>query len=206
MSAAVIHPGTKEGMTVSPIKLVAIFTALLSLCMISLGSDMERSAIARIIAQAQPPTGPSTLVQHLDDAKEAQIGIIRNNFLMFVIAGGSFAGAITSMCLRWAYAKTNKITLPSTMLGAYFTVSWLSSFFCSPAILKKWFSETPEDCLAYSFLVAMGAWAGWEVISIIADRCKKAAQRYGWAGVAGEITGRPKDEESAPTKPTTPTT
>jgi hypothetical protein len=202
MAVAALDIRSKEGHHVSPIKLVAICTALFSLCMISLGSEIERKAIAVVKATytAAQAGQPATLTAAPDS--DAKLGIIRNNFLMFIIAGGAFGGAVTCVCLRMAYASIGNKVLGKPILGAYFTVSLMTSFFCTPTIMKKWFSEAPEDCLTYSFLVAVGSWGAWEVVAIILDRLKLAATYRGIAGLKEELTGNTRDVTGVPSNPT----
>lgn len=177
-------------------KAMAVCLGLFSLLMTGLGADMESRAIKAITSShsgAYAATGD----------EEQKIEIVRDRFLMFLVGGGSFAGAVVCVVLRRVWAKAGSTDGTKEMMGAYFVVSMLSSLFCVPASLKYYFkSDSPETAFAVSFLGAGCVWVAWECLFAIGARLKKAAKERGILGVKDEILGgNSRDVTAVPANP-----
>lgn len=127
--------------------------------------------------------------EKLQDAKD----ILRDSFLLAWMVGGLIPGGCVGVWIR----SLTKIA----EIGKTFGVSVFTSFCTAPYIITKYFEASPSTCLLIGFLVSVGAWVIWEVALICTSRVKKAAQKYGWVGVAGELTGRSRDVTSVPSTP-----
>ncbi len=185
-----------EGLNeMSSTKLAAVCLVLLSILMTGLGSEMEASAI-KAVRQHTYAANPSPRGAGYEmmaepakaDKTEEKIEIIRDRFLMFLIGGGAFGGAVVCVVIRRAWADNDK-DKTRMMMGAYFSVSILTSVFVSPLAIKKFLPPGPEECFAGAFALAFFAWLIYELLAIIGVRLKKAAEARGWLGVKDEILG-----------------
>jgi len=194
-----------EGMLeMSHTKLFAVCLGLFSLLMTGLGSDMEWRAIKSVKSASYYHAGPGMYGAVAGPEEvEAKLEIIRDRFLMFLVFGGSFAGAVVCVVLRRVWAKQSGESTRE-MMAAYFVVSLLSAIFCAPACLKYYFkTDSPEMAFLCSFLGAGCVWVAWEILFAIGGRLKKAATDRGWLGVKEEILGgNTQDVTSVPAKPT----
>ena len=184
------------------IKLMAIILGVWTIGITVTGSEIERNAIKILHSQNSKivATTTATTLQQ-DQIKEAdQEGIIRNSFLMFLIGGGSFGGAVVCVILWISTTQVEKRkaidnkNLPVSERGiqsiaSYFTVSLLTAIFLSPLTLKQWRVFGPEECFAGSFLMAVGAWVMWGITHAIGARFLKAAETKGIGGVIDEAKG-----------------
>ena len=178
-------------------KMLAVCIGLFSLLMTGLGSDMESKAIKAI----KSGYSHGSYASMAEDSKEDKIEIVRDRFMMFLVGGGAFAGAMVCVILRRVWAKeANEKT--KEMMAAHFVVSFFSALFCIPASLKYYFKTgSPEMAFLCSFLGAVVVWGVWEIVFAIVARFKKAAIDRGIAGVREEITGNSQVVTSVPAKP-----
>lgn len=173
----------------------AIIVVLFSTAMASALSKIESSFdLVSSHAAAEHRYGASAYADEqskdkLQDAKD----ILRDSFLLAWMVGGLIPGGCVGVWIR-SLTKMAEI-------GKTFGVSVFTSFCTAPYIITKYFEASPSTCLLIGFLVAVGAWVIWEVALICTDRLKKAAQKYGWIGVAGELSGHTRDITSVPSKP-----
>lgn len=167
-------------------KILAVCLGLFTVMMTGLGADLESRAIKSVLKSYSHGASYGQLgTPALDD----KIDIIRDQFRMFLIFGGAFGGAVVCVLLRLALTDPAKLKLTRTLLGAYFAVSLLSSIFCTPFLLKHYYTCQAEECFAGSFLLAASVWGLWEIVFVIIARLKQAAVDRGWAGVVGEVKG-----------------
>lgn len=195
------------------IKLVACCFALFTVVMAGVCGEWEERELAKLhfksyrVNHEVPLSDQGRLMQQDDDPKE----IIRNRYLMLLVAGGAFGGAVVCVMLRLALAK--KIKLPNgaeqaelsrqklQKLSCFFTVSLLTSLFCSGWVIKKYFGTDADAMFMGSFLLAAGNWVAWEVLAIIGEQLKEAAKKRGWLGVKDALTGTMiATQESPPLK------
>lgn len=183
------------------IKLYAALLAIFSVFMVGVGSEMEASAIKHVKMVVQGGGGAvddpriakaQAKLEDLITKEKENVGIIRDRFSMFLIAGGAFGGAVVCLLLRLAMGNdpsdpVKKMTRAA--MASYFTVSLLSSIFLCPYALKRWLNSEPEECFAWSFLGAVFAWVMWGIGHAIGKRVLKAAEARGWLGVKDEILG-----------------
>lgn len=179
-------------------KLMAIILGVWTIGITVAGSEIERNAIKTLHSQNSKivATTTATTLQQ-DQIKEAdQEGIIRNSFLMFLIGGGSFGGAVVCVIL-WistTQVEKRKAIDNKKSIASYFTVSLLTAIFLSPLTLKQWRVFGPEECFAGSFLMAVGAWVMWGITHAIGARFLKAAETKGIGGVIDEAKGHGEDK------------
>lgn len=186
-------------------KLMAIILGIWTIGVTVAGSEIERNIIKTLHKQDSPIVATTTM-QHEQPKEVDQEGIIRNSFLMFLIGGGSFGGAIVCVIL-WIsttqiekHKAINNKNFPVQEQGiqsiaSYFTVSLLTAIFLSPITLKRWFIFGPEECFAGSFLMAVGAWVMWGIIHAIGARFLKAAETKGIGGVIDEAKGHGEEKK-----------
>lgn len=202
MNAAVVINHNMEGeKDMQHTKILAVALALFTLLMTSVGAELESRAI-RAVRSSGEHSSHNYGATLTETKEEAKIEIIRDRFTMFLIGGGSFGGAVVCVLLRRAWAK-DVTERTRAMMATYFIVSLCSSVFCSPLMLKKYFSSEAEEAFAYSFLLAVASWVFWECAFAIGSRMKKAAEERGWGGIKGELLGgNNATVTSVPTKPT----
>lgn len=193
------------------IKLVACCFALFTVVMAGVCGEWEERELARLhfksyrVNREVPLADPGQLMPAAeDDPKE----IIKNRYLMLLVAGGAFGGAVVCVMLRLALAKriklpngTEQAELSRQKLSCFFTVSLLTSLFCSGWIIKKYVGTDADAMFMGSFLLAAGNWVAWEVLAIIGEQLKEAAKKRGWLGVKDALTGTMiATQESPPLK------
>ena len=179
-------------------RLSAVVIVLFSATMASGLSRIESAAgvISSYAKVASIKTGSYATSISAEDSKEKlqdAKDILRDSFLLAWMVGGLIPGGCVGVWIR----SLTKIA----EIGKTFGVSVFTSFCTAPYIITKYFEASPSTCLLIGFLVSVGAWVIWEVALICASRVKKAAQKYGWVGVAGELTGSSRDVTSAPSTP-----
>lgn len=181
-------------------KLSAIALVFLTWLMANVVTQLEASfnvVATHATMTTHPRTYATTAGDKADDAKLAKdVEILRDSFLLSWIAGGCVLGACVGI---WIRALTEVFAIAKT-----FGVSLFTSFCSTPWVIKTYFSAAPETCFFVGFLVAVGAWIGWEAALAIATRVKDAAVRNGWAGVKTELMGGAKPNEPAIMTPTSP--
>lgn len=167
-------------------KLASVILGLFTVIMTVIGADVERNAIKAVHA--------TTAIMHASPEKEAaDEGVIRSRFLMFLVGGGSFGGAVVCVLLWLSIPKTSKdgheVKKNHHSITSHFSVSLLTAIFLTPLILKKWFNYEPEECFAGSFMLAVSAWVLWGIAYAIGNRMLKAAEKSGLSGVKDEVLG-----------------
>lgn len=181
----------QRGMDTGNMKLFVICSTLLTLVVTGLGAELEQKALEHL------STAPRAIVA--PDSRPPEpitIEIIRDRFLMLVTAISAIGGGVVCVMLRIAWSNKSivdgkEVTAVSRFLiNAFFSVSVITSMATTPWTVKRYLHNTPEDCSLVAFLVAVGAWVGWEIIAIIGERIKKAAESRGIAGVKDELAGR----------------
>lgn len=199
MFLSIPHPHRAESLfDMSSTKLLAVCIGMFSLIMTGVGSEMEAQAIKAISTGHTYAGRYGTLAA---DDKESKLEIVRDRFLMFLAGGGSFAGAAVCVILRRAFAD-QKTTITREMMAAWFTVSFLSALFCSPAFMRYYCkSDTPELMFFVSFSGAVVVWGFWECAFILVGRFKKAATDRGIGGLKDEITGNTATVNVVPAQP-----
>ena len=149
--------------------LVTFVVVLLSLVGASVTSHLEEQSRLLIIAQAiLNQERPTILRDHL-------------NFLW--VAGGAILGGYVAVALRQVTGLFHIVRC--------FAVAVATALAVTPYLLVTYFGPAivPESCFLLGFLIAVGAWLAWEVVSILAMRLKKAARERGWMGVKEEVIG-----------------
>lgn len=179
-----------RGMDTGNMKLFVICSTLLTLVVTGLGAELEQKALEGL------STAPHAMVAPETKAEPVTKEIIRDRFLMLVTAIASIGGGVVCVMLRIAWSKKLMIegkevsAVSRFLINAFFSVSVITSMAVTPWTVKKYMHDTPEDCSLVAFLVSVGAWVGWEIIAIIGERLKKAAESRGIAGVKDELAGR----------------
>ncbi|MFO0812393.1 MAG: hypothetical protein U0796_04190 [Gemmatales bacterium] len=149
--------------------LVTFVVVLLSLVSAGVTSQLEEQSRLLIIAQAiLNQERPTILRDHL-------------NFLW--VAGGAILGGYVAVALRQVTGLFHIVRC--------FAVAVATALAVTPYLLVTYFGPAiaPESCFLLGFLIAVGAWLAWEVVSILALRLKKAARERGWLGVKEEVMG-----------------
>lgn len=197
-------------------KLIAVFLGLFTVVMTGIGAELEYRAIKSVrhasTNQVHPRVGAVALSYPADDSKtlEQKIDIIRDQFKMFLIFGGAFGGAMVCVLIRLAFSirgvqaavaagkNSDTLVIPRALFAAYFTVSLLSSVFCTPLILKHqhWIACDPEECFGGSFLLAACVWVFWELAAILGDRMKTSMSRWGIWGTVRELRGEQQQDSN----------
>ena len=147
--------------------LATFFIVLLSLVGASVTSQLEEQSKLVIIAQAiLNQERPTVLRDHL-------------NFLW--VAGGAILGGYVAVALRQVTGLF--------LIVRCFAVAVATALAVTPYLLVTYFGPAiaPESCFLLGFLIAVGAWLAWEVLSILALRLKRAARQRGWLGVKEEV-------------------
>lgn len=149
--------------------LVTFVVVLLSLVSAGVTSQLEEQSRLLIIAQAiLNQERPTILRDHL-------------NFLW--VAGGAILGGYVAVALRQVTGLFHIVRCIAVAVATALAVTpYLLVTYFGPAI-------APESCFPLGFLIAVGAWLAWEVVSILALRLKKAARERGWMGVKEEVMG-----------------
>lgn len=180
-----------RGMDTGNMKLFVICSTLLTLVVTGLGAELEQKALEGLSTAPHAMIAPDSR-----PAEPVTREIIRDRFLMLVTAIAAIGGGVVCVMLRIAWSK--KVTIDGKevsavsqfLINAFFSVSVITSMALTPWLVKKYMHDTPEDCSLAAFLVSVGAWVGWEIIAIIGERLKKAAESRGINGVKDELAGR----------------
>jgi len=195
MSFALPHNQIQQGPKGMYTKILATIFAAFTIFMTMIGADAERTAIKAIHRE------PVVYATADGDGKEVKAeGIIRDRFLMFLVGGGSFGGAVVCVLLwltasrseRRRMIQSKDIPVDETgfrSIAGYFTVSLLTAIFLTPVVLKRWLNHEPEECFAVSFMMAVSAWVLWGIVHAIGRRFLKAAEDRGIGGLKEEVLG-----------------
>jgi hypothetical protein len=179
-------------------RLSAVAIVLFSATMASALSKVE-SAAGFVACHAKVSSNYAGLASAIaaDDAAKEKLqdakDILRDSFLLAWMVGGVIPGGCVGVWIR-SLTKMAEI-------GKTFGVSVFTSFCSAPYLITKYFETSPSTCLLVGFMVSVCAWVGWEIALICTERMRKAAQKYGWIGVAGEITGHSQDVTGVTVKP-----
>lgn len=165
----------------------ATFLALFSVLMMGVGAEVESNAIRRVVSkyQATPANGNLVKSEQIQQASQ-EIEIIRDRFLIFIIAGGAVAGAAAYICVRIIYTPKDDPHIRKVLMAA-FALSLLTSLFITPTVVKYTFKIiAPEECAAVSFILSAASTTLWDIINILGKRYRKAAEQGGIAGMRNE--------------------
>lgn len=189
------HRLVSQGINGMYTKVLATIFGMFTIFMTIIGADAERAAIKAIHRE---PVAYSSAGEEPKEAKAE--GIIRDRFLMFLVGGGSFGGAVVCVLLWLTTTQSERkrmiaakgIPVDETgfrSIAGYFTVSLLTAIFLTPVVLKRWLNHEPEECFAVSFMMAVSAWVLWGIAHAIGRRFLKAAEDRGIGGLKDEVLG-----------------
>lgn len=170
----------RHDMSTTRQQLAAIGITLVTLVTAGLVSNLE-AALPRYVKQTAPVATVTASASPAVTELTAKVEILRNAISFFWVAGGAVLGAYVGVAIRKVTGRNN--------IAIHVSVALATSLAVTPYVLKNHVNGEPETCFMGGFLMAVAAWVIWEIVVIIGNRLKKAAEDRGWFGVKQELFG-----------------